>query len=69
MENTITVYQGEHEWLARFKGPYQQQIVGLFGSDTIPTNYPLTTDGSTVCQSVRQAWPGFVILHNEQQGE
>lgn len=64
---TITLLRTPAGWAAKFSGEIAGQIVGLFGTDTLPTVFAAKIARSDVEKEMRKQWPKCHVLVGGQQ--
>lgn len=62
METTIFLTRTRDGYSARFVGKLRQQMIDLFGTDTIPTAYAFSADPDTVLKAIRKSYPECIVV-------
>lgn len=62
METTIFLTRTSDGYSARFVGKLRQEIVDLFGTDTIPTAFTAAADPDKVLAFVRKSYPECIVV-------
>jgi hypothetical protein len=60
-QNQIILINGRDGWLAQFVGPHASEIVGLFGTDCIPTAFTPLADPDAVRVAIQSLNPGVFV--------
>jgi len=58
----IRLWIKDNQWMAEFEGPEKDEIIGLMGTNLIPTAYLAGTARETVCAEVSRLNPGYQII-------
>ena len=60
--NQLTLIRGKNCWLLKFEGPQAQEVIDLFGTDTLPTPFTELADTATVQAEIKRPNPGMPVL-------
>jgi hypothetical protein len=63
--NQIILFNTHDGWMARSIGPHASEIVGLFGTDTLPTAFTARAEGELVLQEIQRLNPGIDVRIQE----
>ena len=58
----LTLIRGKNCWLLKFEGPQAQEIIDLFGTDTLPTPWTESADAATVQAEIKRLNGGMPVL-------
>lgn len=62
MKNKIVLHRTVTGWTAQYVGPHRAEIVGLFGSDILPTAFTANAGMSEVIAEVSRLNPGVLVI-------
>jgi hypothetical protein len=58
----LTLIRGANCWLLKFEGPHAQEVIDLFGTDTLPTPFTELADAATVQAEIKRLNAGAHVL-------
>lgn len=65
---TITLLRTPAGWAAKFSGEVAGIVVGLFGTDTLPTVFGSKIKPADVEKEMRKQWPKCHVTFQGQEG-